>query len=57
MSTEYHVKLIQAGNTQTLTIPQELNLSTTEVIIRQERRKTNNKNPIRKNPFSKSLQP
>ncbi|MDB9344634.1 AbrB/MazE/SpoVT family DNA-binding domain-containing protein [Nodularia spumigena CS-586/05] len=36
MSTEYHIKLIQTGNTQTLTIPQELNLSTTEVIIRQE---------------------
>jgi antitoxin VapB len=36
MSTEYHVQLIQAGNTQTLIIPQELNLSTTEVIIRQE---------------------
>ena len=36
MSTEYHVQLIQAGNTQTLTIPQELNLSTTEVIIRED---------------------
>jgi antitoxin VapB len=36
MSTEYHVQLIQADNTQTLIIPQELNLSTTEVIIRQE---------------------
>ncbi|AFZ56769.1 AbrB/MazE/SpoVT family DNA-binding domain-containing protein [Anabaena cylindrica FACHB-243] len=36
MNTEYHVKLIQEGNTQTLTIPQELTLSTTEVIIRQE---------------------
>ncbi|MEA5516835.1 AbrB/MazE/SpoVT family DNA-binding domain-containing protein [Nodularia sp. UHCC 0506] len=36
MSTEYHIKLIQTGKTQSLTIPQELNLSTTEVIIRQE---------------------
>ena len=36
MSTEYHVQLIQAGNTQTLIIPQELNLSTTEVIIRED---------------------
>jgi len=36
MNTEYHVKLIQTGNIQTLTIPQELTLSTTEVIIRQE---------------------
>ncbi|MBW4476401.1 MAG: AbrB/MazE/SpoVT family DNA-binding domain-containing protein [Tolypothrix brevis GSE-NOS-MK-07-07A] len=36
MSTEYHVKLIQQGNIQTLAIPQELTLSTSEVIIRQE---------------------
>ena len=36
MSTEYHIKLIQTGNTQTLTIPQELTLSTTEVIIRED---------------------
>ncbi|MBD2770707.1 antitoxin [Iningainema tapete] len=36
MSTEYHVKLIQQGNIQTLPIPQELSLSTTFVIIRQE---------------------
>jgi antitoxin VapB len=36
MSTEYHVKLIQQGNIQTLPIPQELTLSTSEVIIRQE---------------------
>ncbi|MBO3463699.1 AbrB/MazE/SpoVT family DNA-binding domain-containing protein [Aetokthonos hydrillicola Thurmond2011] len=36
MNTQYHVKLIQEGNTQTLTIPQELNLSATEVIIRRE---------------------
>lgn len=36
MSVEYHVKLIQLGNTQTLSIPQEIALSATEVIIRQE---------------------
>jgi len=36
MTTEYHVKLIQTGNTQTLTIPQDLTLSTTDVTIRQE---------------------
>ncbi|QIR35760.1 AbrB/MazE/SpoVT family DNA-binding domain-containing protein [Tolypothrix sp. PCC 7910] len=36
MSTEYHVKLIQQGDIQTLPIPQELTLSTSEVIIRQE---------------------
>ena len=36
MTTEYHVKLIKDGNTQTLSIPQELNLSTSEVVIRQE---------------------
>jgi antitoxin VapB len=36
MSTEYHIKLIQTGNTQTLTIPQELTLSTTEVIIKED---------------------
>ena len=36
MSTEYHIKLIQTGNTQTLTIPPELTLSTTEVIIRED---------------------
>lgn len=36
MSTKYHVKLIQQGNIQTLPIPQELTLSTSEVIIRQE---------------------
>ena len=36
MSVEYHVKLIQLGNTQTLSIPQEIALSTSEVIIRQE---------------------
>lgn len=36
MSTEYHVKLVQQGNIQTLPIPQELTLSTSEVIIRQE---------------------
>ncbi|MFN4874971.1 MAG: antitoxin [Aphanizomenon sp.] len=36
MSTEYHIKLIQTGNTQTLTIPPELTLSPTEVIIRED---------------------
>ncbi len=36
MSTEYHVKLIQQGNIQTLPIPKELTLSNSEVIIRQE---------------------
>jgi antitoxin VapB len=36
MKTKYHVKLIQQGNTQTLTIPAELNLKTLQVIIRQE---------------------
>jgi len=36
MSTEYHVKLIQQGNIQTLPIPKELTLSTSDVIIRQE---------------------
>lgn len=39
MSAEYHVKLIQDGNTQTLCIPKEIALSATEVIIRQEGRK------------------
>ena len=36
MTTEYHVKIVKEGNTQTLAIPQELNLSTSEVIIRKE---------------------
>ncbi|MFM6039553.1 MAG: antitoxin [Cuspidothrix sp.] len=36
MSREHHVKLTQIGNTQTLTIPQELTLSTTDVIIRED---------------------
>jgi antitoxin VapB len=36
MKTKYYVKLIQQGNTQTLTIPAELNLATSQVIIRQE---------------------
>jgi antitoxin VapB len=36
MQAEYHVKLIHQGNTQTLTIPKELNLSTSEVIVREE---------------------
>lgn len=36
MSIEYHVKLIEQNNIQTLPIPQELTLSTSEVIIRLE---------------------
>ncbi len=36
MQSEYHVQLIQQGNNQIVTIPQELNLSTKEVTIRQE---------------------
>ncbi|MBE9047685.1 AbrB/MazE/SpoVT family DNA-binding domain-containing protein [Pleurocapsales cyanobacterium LEGE 10410] len=39
MTAEYHVKLTQDGNTQSLSIPQELSLSTSEVIIRQEEEK------------------
>ena len=36
MTTTYKVKLIQKGNSQTIILPQELNLSTTEITIRQE---------------------
>jgi antitoxin VapB len=36
MTTTYQVKLIQKDNFQTIILPQELNLSTTEVTIRQE---------------------
>ena len=36
MTNTYKVKLIQKGNTQSLTLPEELNFSTTEVTIRQE---------------------
>jgi antitoxin VapB len=36
MKTKYHVKLTHQGNTQTLTIPEALNLPTSQVIIRQE---------------------
>jgi len=36
MTTTYKVKLIQKGNFQTILLPQELNLSTTEITIRQE---------------------
>ena len=36
MSAKYHVKLVQNGNTQILSIPLELALSTSEVIIRRE---------------------
>ncbi|WP_373480259.1 antitoxin [Geminocystis sp.] len=36
MLKEYHVKLIQQGNIQTLTIPKELKITTSSVIIHQE---------------------
>lgn len=36
MNTEYRVKLIQQGNSQTLPIPPELNLDAKDVTIRQE---------------------
>ena len=36
MNTEYHVKIIKKGNSQTLSIPLELSLSTSEVTIRKE---------------------
>lgn len=36
MKTTYKIKLIQQGNTQSITLPEELNLATTEVTIRQE---------------------
>ena len=36
MNTEYHVKIIKEGNSQTLSIPHELSLSTSEVTIRKE---------------------
>ncbi len=36
MIKEYHVKLIQKGNIQTLPIPKELNITTSSVIIHQE---------------------
>lgn len=36
MLKEYHVKLIQQGNIQTLPIPQELKITTSSVIIHQE---------------------
>jgi antitoxin VapB len=36
MKTKYHVKLINQGNTQTLTIPTALNMATSQVIIRAE---------------------
>jgi len=36
MVKEYHVKLIQQGNIQTLPIPQELKITTSSVIIHQE---------------------
>ncbi len=36
MVKEYHVKLIQQGNIQTLPIPKELKITTSSVIIHQE---------------------
>ena len=36
MTSTYQVKLIQKGNSQSITLPEELNLSTEEVTIRQE---------------------
>ena len=36
MTTAYKVKLIQKGNTQSLTLPEELNLATPEVTIKVE---------------------
>ena len=39
MTTEYYVKLIQDGKNQTLAIPEELSLSTSEVVIRKEAEK------------------
>jgi antitoxin VapB len=36
MKTKYHVKLINQGNTQTLTIPTALNMATSQVIVRLE---------------------
>lgn len=36
MLKEYHVKLIQQDNIQTLPIPKELKIPTSSVIIRQE---------------------
>jgi antitoxin VapB len=36
MTSTYQVKLIQKGNSQSIPLPEELNLSTDEVTIRQE---------------------
>lgn len=36
MLKEYHVKLIQQGNIQTLPIPKELKITTSSVMIHQE---------------------
>ncbi|MGK7885424.1 MAG: antitoxin [Crocosphaera sp.] len=36
MKNTYKIKLIQQGNIQSITLPEELNLATTEVTIRQE---------------------
>ena len=39
MKNTYKVQLIQQGNTQSIPLPKELNLSTTEVTIRQDNEK------------------
>ena len=36
MKTTYTIQLIQQGKTQSITLPEELNLDTREVTIRQE---------------------
>ena len=36
MTAEYHIKIIQEGSSQTLSIPHELSLSSSEVTIRKE---------------------
>ena len=36
MSAKYHVKLVRDGDTQTISIPPELALSASEVIIHRE---------------------
>ena len=36
MLKEYHVKLIQQGNVQTLPIPKQLKITTSSVMIHQE---------------------
>ncbi len=36
MKTNYKIQLIQQGNIESITLPEELNLDTTGVIIRKE---------------------